>query len=202
MFNISYQRLASAITYYTGIGYEYIEVPWAVPRSAIEVTCTNPDLMLKAYPLPTILVGSAEQSFIALDAVGELDRGRYIGCSPCFRPGDEDGLFRQNMFMKVELYRTDHVDHHAINEMVMEAMEFFSQQLASTEYALYRAQEQRDCCDIELNGVEIGSYGIRQHDKRNWVYGTAIAEPRFSMAAARDPRRIAACAEMFGGFDV
>ena len=38
--------------------------------------------------------------------------------------------------------------------------------------------------DIELGGVEIGSYGFRTHEDLFWTYGTAMAEPRFSTAVA------------------
>ena len=38
--------------------------------------------------------------------------------------------------------------------------------------------------DIEVDGVEVGSYGIREYkcgDKiYTWVYGTGVALPRFS----------------------
>jgi hypothetical protein len=36
--------------------------------------------------------------------------------------------------------------------------------------------------DIELNGIEIGSYGWRQNQDIIWAYGTGLAEPRFSIA--------------------
>jgi hypothetical protein len=36
--------------------------------------------------------------------------------------------------------------------------------------------------DIELNSIEIGSYGWRQHRDIIWAYGTGLAEPRFSIA--------------------
>jgi hypothetical protein len=37
-----------------------------------------------------------------------------------------------------------------------------------------------DGYDIEYNGVEIGSYGIRKTSFLEWIYGTGLAEPRFS----------------------
>jgi hypothetical protein len=37
--------------------------------------------------------------------------------------------------------------------------------------------------DWTLNGVEIGSYGVRQYKNLvKWVYGTGLAEPRFTTA--------------------
>jgi hypothetical protein len=29
-------------------------------------------------------------------------------------------------------------------------------------------------------GIELGSYGIREHDNLKWVFGTGLAEPRLS----------------------
>jgi len=34
--------------------------------------------------------------------------------------------------------------------------------------------------DLNLYGQEIGSYGIRKLGGHHWVYGTGLAEPRFS----------------------
>lgn len=36
--------------------------------------------------------------------------------------------------------------------------------------------------DLEINNIEVGSYGIRQYKNLFWVYGTGLAEPRFSQA--------------------
>jgi hypothetical protein len=36
--------------------------------------------------------------------------------------------------------------------------------------------------DIQYNGIELGSYGIRSCDFLEWIYGTAIAEPRLTLA--------------------
>ena len=34
--------------------------------------------------------------------------------------------------------------------------------------------------DIEINGNELGSYGIRSCEFLEWIYGTGCAEPRTS----------------------
>lgn len=39
--------------------------------------------------------------------------------------------------------------------------------------------------DLQLGGIEIGSYGKRHHDSFGpWAYGTGLALPRFSVAKA------------------
>jgi hypothetical protein len=39
--------------------------------------------------------------------------------------------------------------------------------------------------DININGIEVGSYGFREIGDFMWVYGTGLAEPRFSQAVGR-----------------
>lgn len=36
--------------------------------------------------------------------------------------------------------------------------------------------------DLTIDGIEIGSYGIRTYNTITWIYGTGLAEPRFSKA--------------------
>ena len=36
--------------------------------------------------------------------------------------------------------------------------------------------------DLMINGIEVGSYGLRMGNGYEWVYGTGLAEPRFSVA--------------------
>jgi hypothetical protein len=35
--------------------------------------------------------------------------------------------------------------------------------------------------DLECNGIEIGSYGIRSCEYLEWIYATGLAEPRMSI---------------------
>ena len=39
--------------------------------------------------------------------------------------------------------------------------------------------------DLQIGGVEVGSYGVRSHRGFKWAYGTGLAEPRFSTVARR-----------------
>ena len=36
--------------------------------------------------------------------------------------------------------------------------------------------------DIVINNIEVGSYGIRENSFLKYIYGTACAEPRLSIA--------------------
>lgn len=186
---IHYSRLSDAIQFYTNLGYKYVEVPWAVPEWAIKATCPNP-LSKPAIARSQFLVGSAEQSFIYLDVSEQLGKGRFVACTPCVRPGDI-GPFNQPTFMKVELYRNDEVSPLTLNEMMGHAGYYFEKQArrhspsAQLEWSNFLddgVPTFDDVLDINLNGLEVGSYGMREFRAIQWVFGTGLAEPRFSMA--------------------
>lgn len=176
---INWQRVARAVAHYSSIGYQYVEAPWIVGDEALGVTLPPDKTGLRTQDGP--LVGSAEQSFLQLMLDGQLSAGRYVAATPCFRDDEVDDL-HQRTFFKVELIRVfdDNQTASALCEQVVQdALGFFCSVAPADSLA------RRDTpigCDIELDGVEIGSYGCRQYRGHHWVYGTGLAEPRFSIA--------------------
>lgn len=178
---IAWKYIAQAIEFYENEGFEYVEVPWIVGPEAVTVTLPEGH---KAYETTGgSLVGSAEQSFLAMALEGRLEPGQYVAASPCFRDDTPDEL-HQNTFFKVELVRIcrrdQNIGDYAVRKMARTAKGFFvgmpngwSANVVETEQGL----------DIELNGIEIGSYGHREYGDWQWVYGTGLAEPRFSIAS-------------------
>ena len=48
----------------------------------------------------------------------------------------------------------------------------------------------KEMYDIEsCNGIELGSYGIREFAGFRWIYGTGVAEPRLSLCIARKGKK-------------
>jgi len=182
---INWVNVGSAVEMYQVHGYRYVEVPWIVSAEAVAVT-----LPTGAKPLGMgnqgTLVGSAEQAFIQKMLDDTLDFGKRMAATPCFRDDTPDEL-HQNTFFKVELIecrKTDSKDgwvHAALGNMACHALDFFHS-LEGGEDAYIRHTEAG--LDIELRGVEIGSYGIRRHRDWVWVYGTGYADPRFSVAVS------------------
>jgi len=174
---IDWHILAKTIDYYQNWGYTRIEVPWIVPTEIKNITYAG-----KCFDEPVSgysLVGSAEQSFLYLDSLGKLSNGKYIACTPCFRMLDNDTTHDQ-YFMKVELYVVhDNITGHDLNTMIKQAKDYFNSNIGEAAVDIVSTNAGYD---IDLNGIEIGSYGIGNHNGRKWVYGTAIAEPRFSYA--------------------
>lgn len=170
---MNWMRLGVAVSAYRNHGYAHVEVPWMVPRR--DVAVTFPHVPADDQPMN---VGSAEQSFIHLARIGALSPGRYVACTPCFRAGDI-GPLNQPEFMKVELWRDDAVSEATLHDMIADARDTMGSMAWGRSIDIVPTTEGYD---LNLNGIEVGSYGIRSHDGRSWVYGTGLAEPRFGMA--------------------
>lgn len=182
---INYFRLLRTIDHFTQMGYEYVEVPWLVSLEAIQATFpgNNNSCFQDKH-----VVGSGEQSFIQLMIEGKLPKGKYVTMTPCFRDEVELSPTRYLSFMKVELIDTTG-DIAALFGMTEECKQWF-EELQPNRVVEVRTAEGYD---LELNGVEIGSYGNRFYERGmidtpdyqqfSWVYGTALAEPRFGVVA-------------------
>lgn len=181
--NISWEYLIRTIEYFKSRGYKYIEVPWLVSNEAIRSTFNGPisEVFQNKY-----VVGSGEQSFVQLQLDGKLPIGKYVTLTPCFRDEIELSDIKQLSFMKVELYdfRAFYNAKFALMETIKLCETWFNK-LQDTAVNIVRTGESE--YDINLHGIEIGSYGIRTYNKTlneknecHWIYATGLAEPRFS----------------------
>lgn len=180
---IDWVLIAKAKEYYEGLGYRYTETPWFVSDEAIKVTA-NPESAVDTDFGK--LVGSAEQGFIELIDKGMIRNGQALmSITPCFRKEEFYGAITRPYFMKVELMSFSRIDSPNQNkdyaQMMYEAYNFFKNNCDS-KCNFVRTEIGHD---IFLNGIEIGSYGTREWNGFQWVYGTGLAEPRFSIAKAK-----------------
>ncbi len=177
---INYKIISDAITFYQLRGYKYIEVPWLVPKETTAIT--KPSWCRDFETFAGCLVGSGEQSFLEIRS--KLDANtKYVCATPCFRDENVDDLHQINFF-KVELIVANPINPLNELEVILEhAKEYF--ELCSEYHSDWPAEivETKEGKDIFLNGIEIGSYGIREHEGFCWVYGTGCAEPRLSIAS-------------------
>lgn len=177
-------RLHQALSYWREKGYEYRGLPWVVPQKYTDFT--KPPMVTSIDPMTEqgTLVASGEQSFLQLWDQGLLIGGRgYVGWTPCFRNEPQFDKLHHFYFIKAELFYPMPVDAAKIlNEQVQGALQLFSELLGGEE-GLSTRTITVDQLDIEFQGLELGSYGIRQlPGGGEYVYGTALAEPRFSFA--------------------
>lgn len=172
---IDYARLDRSLIYYEKNGFKRIESPWTVTNAVSAITKPPGGKDWEIVGKDKVLVASGEQSFLYLYLKGFLPKGRYQTITPCFREEPFD-LTHTKYFIKNELIITDDVNEKALMDIVNVARKFFESELnhrvdiLKTEYGY----------DLEVNGIEIGSYGIRSCDYLDWIYGTGLAEPRFS----------------------
>lgn len=182
---IDWQRIGRAVRFYRDRGYHYVEVPWVVPQRTTMLTAP-PDSRIYSVDDNADLVGSAEQSFLWLAERDELRHRHLVGVTPCFR-GDVRSPIHQNSFMKVELFCSQATDPD-LRAMVYEARDFFRSEGVPVQCVDTSALTgTENSVDLQVAGIEIGSYGIRSKNGLTWAYGTGLAEPRFSVAKRKVP---------------
>jgi hypothetical protein len=187
---IDWSLVGRAVDYYESAGFKYVEVPWVVDAATVMVTLPAGKRPMRAschYDErdDLMFVGSAEQSFLQMMLDGKLAPGSYVTASPCFRDDEVDELHFKDFF-KVELIVV--LNHMApyeyVRSLAVEADVFF-RRTGTLPAEHLRMVETPIGLDIELGGIEIGSYGARYYEGHHWVYGTGLAEPRFSQAMAK-----------------
>lgn len=183
-----FARMARSLHYWQVRGWAHVSLPWLAPERY--TACTRP---LDAPDDPTTthgnLLASGEQSFLMLEDQGRLPDGdRFIGWTPCFRHEPVFDSTHHFYFLKAELYQrtTEELMTAHLNEMVEHARVWMDLEAALTGQSGRAAIVQTGFLqfDIEVAGMEVGSYGVRAANGRLYVYGTACAEPRLSTALA------------------
>ena len=178
---IRWDWLADGRRFYEQRGYRYVEVPWLVHPNVTEVT--HSDGVGGFACALSDLVGSGEQGFLQMMLNGDLPLGRYQTITPCFRDEMLDDLHHTH-FMKLELIDTAIDSEDPVGDIINDADQFAAQLLQRNGpwSGSIWSRVHRNQIDM-LYGperVELGSYGVREHNGLRWVYGTGIAEPRWS----------------------
>lgn len=179
---IDYNVLAAAVTHYSALGYKYVEVPWLVSEEINAMTCPDwvQQYIVKKGDRTKAFIGSGEQGFLYLISKGHLAPGYYQTVTPCMR-NDHFDQTHSKYFMKNELISfggsRSLVD--ARDTLTAAALSFFST-MSMVEPKKFDVIETPEGQDIEFQAIELGSYGIRKSLMVDWVYGTGVAEPRFS----------------------
>jgi len=185
---IDYSLLGKSVEFYSSKGFQRVEVPWTVTR---EISNITKPIGAKEFRLlhenDKVLVASAEQSFLYQYAKGFLPKGKFQAITPCFRFENFD-CAHTKYFMKNELIITDFGPDedakHLLDQMISWAENFFRQHVPDINLLRITSPDMKSF-DIEYDGTEIGSYGIRTCPFLKWIYGTGLAEPRFSNTIKR-----------------
>lgn len=214
MNHIDYQKLGQAQAAYEALGYKPVEVPWRVSIDTINVTkpthAERDDYVIAGTN--KALLASGEQGFLYLLLKGFLPVGKYQTITPCFRNEAHD-RYHSKQFMKlelIELLAEPIATNEQIEAMLHDALGVFKALSDPTHTRIvyemthnglterhpdptgvrgtrtYDAQVQMPDLnpDATARCIEIGSYGARRCAFGTWIYGTGLAEPRFSRALA------------------
>ena len=180
--------LTRALKFYEIRGATYIEVPWGVEEQYIKET--NTDFNIEhakvhrdGYNLG--LVGSAEQSFLAIYSTLEFDE-MYMAVTPCFRQEPAYTEIHRPYFMKLELFMKlkSKIPFISLARVIETAGDFFSKELNIPIYYKEIYPKQIDIIGTTRKNskeehIELGSYGIREFKGSQYVYGTGIALERY-----------------------
>lgn len=184
--NISTILIMEAMNYYSGLGYVPFTVPLVVDDEVSDLT--KPDIVQSLYHQDKVYVGSAEQSFLQLYKHKDIYKkngknGKYFAVTPCYRQELILDELHYLVFLKIELFVIPENNAMTLHRVLGNAFGFFDGYTKDIEI---RALTYRSY-DIFVNDIEVGSYGIRNLDnKLSYIYGTGLAEPRFSYAVSKN----------------
>lgn len=169
-FDIDFDLLIKAINFYTEKGYKPISAPLLVDEDIIKVTTDRKPLKNNGL----CFVGSAEQSFLQLLKNGAKisDNFKYMLISPCQRNEPTINEQHLNIFLKIELISKC--------SNMFDAFDFFHSVMHGNDIEFVNFE--KDITDININGIEVGSYGKRFYNDVIFHFGTGLALPRFTLA--------------------
>lgn len=186
-------RLHTILSYWKQRQYQYVALPWMAPERAMGHTRPADAATPEPGTHEGALVASAEQSFLWLDDQDLLDTtaSGFVGWTPCFRHEHVYDEQHHHYFMKAELFVPVYDDPRGVLDSLITNVINSWRALAISEGRRDVLPEllktSNDSMDLFVNGMELGSFGIRQRlgGKGLYLYGTALAEPRWSAAWPR-----------------
>ena len=183
--SINWRFLSEAQGFYQSNNFCYIDVPWKCDKESYQLTCPY-DSTLPEFEFNSTkngyLVASGEQSFIEMMLKNTINPGKYQTITPCFREEKEYSDKTRPWFMKLELchilnYSEFENKEDLLSLMMNVVVKFFHNYMS--ELTLI---ETNIGFDLMYSDIELGSYGYRQAGQYQYLYGTGLAEPRFSIA--------------------
>lgn len=183
--------LDQAVSYWVDhFQYREVELPWVIPERF--TAATRPADRAELSLPQGNLIASGEQSFLMLMSDRALPAAPgYVGWSPCFRAEPCLDELHRLTFLKAEVFipvNSYEAGRNALPLLLERQRRLFQHLIALSEASsLTLTLEPLEEAQLDwlLNGIEIGSYGVRAFEDVFWyLYGTALALPRFRQALA------------------
>lgn len=178
MYNIDTSLIQRAMDFYSTLGYEPVAVPMIIDKNVSDIT--KPEGRGELQHLDGVYVASAEQSFLQMIQDDSLPYGEYMAITPCYRTEEVIDESHLCIFLKIELVSYKQEIPDDTTYILRDVCHFLD--CVTPDYAVVGTEEGQD---IEIGGVEVGSYGYRTVKGGVLLYGTGIAEPRLSYALSK-----------------
>ena len=169
MFNIDLPLLYRALNYYKSIGYEMLSVPYLVDEDIVNITLPKGRLAKEHNGL--FYVGSAEQSAYQLFKSGDLNSEKFMMITPCQRYEEILDDSHLEIFLKIELMSTG----GDYDKIIVDVLSFYD----NDKCVVINTEKGKD---IEINRVEVGSFGSREFLGNKFSFGTGLALPRYTQS--------------------
>lgn len=182
-----------ALQWWQSQSFLYVDLPWMVPTAY--ASAHRPAFCRDVLTLHGSFVGSGEQSFLMLREEDRLPPGArgYIGWTPCLRDEVLDET-HQHGFMKAEWFvplthREVPAWQAILDELLDDQVGMFKNVAryagGPLDLQVSREKSGPEQWDLVMGGLEVGSYGLRHFNGQPYLYGTALALPRFTQALER-----------------
>lgn len=173
---ISSNILYSAMSYFKSKGYKFITVPLLVDKDVSDFTLPKGKTAEK-HCNEKVYVGSAEQSIYQMIKDGYDFPEKVLAITPCQRNEESLDDLHLKMFLKIELITFGSNNSHV--DILNDVKSFYST-VYDGEIKVVEIED--GTRDLEINDIEVGSYGTRNYMGRTVNYGTGLALPRFQQA--------------------
>lgn len=177
-------RLGQVMALWQSAGAKLVSLPWTASQEA--VAATRPSERDPTTDIPTpfgFLLASGEQAFVEMASTLPLNQ-IHIGWTPCFRHEPEFDATHHYYFLKSEVFvrctpSQASLEVERVRTIAMMSFQSLLRLHNQTAHLEFR-QTGLNAFDIECNAIEVGSYGVRTYKEQTYVFGTALAEPRWS----------------------
>lgn len=169
IYDIDAELLMEAMSFYKKLGYVPCSCPMIVDEDVINYTLPVGRKALNHID-DGFYVGSAEQGFLQMIKENNIRHDKMMFITPCQR--DEDILDESHLivFMKVELISLS-------KPIIQDVLSFYKFKNYNVDVVMTDVGY-----DLEINNIEVGSFGVNSFKNVEYNYGTGLALPRLNFA--------------------
>lgn len=174
IYNIDANLLFEVMGFYKSLDYKLCSCPLVVDKDVSDFTKPQ-DRGALHHIGGKYFVGSAEQGFLQMIKDNDNLNKNMLFITPCHRDEDVKDESHLEIFIKVELISL-------VKNPIEDVIKMYNI-ILNTNPEIVKT---KDGCDLEINNIEVGSYGKNSYLGVEYYYGTGLALPRLEYALNKD----------------